>query len=202
MSFNQVLQSVSQQCRDQGIPMLGQEKAEFMATLVRESRPDLVVECGTAIGYSGLWIARELQRAGKGNLITIELNPDRADQARTNFTWAGVAELVEVRVAEAEQILDNLDSGVTVDFAHIDNEFNNYYPCFRAIEPNLAEEAILLADNVSIGETEMFDYLEFVRANFETHTQWFDINLPWVKKDAMEVSIYRSKRHDYTQPCQ
>ena len=202
MSFNQVLQLVFQQCRDQGIPMLGQEKAEFMATLVRESRPDLVVECGTAIGYSGLWIARELQRAEKGNLITIELNPDRADQARTNFTRAGVAELVEVRVGEAEQVLDNLDSGVTVDFAHIDNEFNNYYPCFRAIEPNLAEEAILLADNVSIGEAEMFDYLEFVRANFETRTQWFDINLPWVKKDVMEVSIYRSKRHDYTQPCQ
>jgi len=82
------------------------------------------------------------------------------------------------------------------NFADIDNEFNNYYPCFRAIEPNLAEEAILRADNVGIGEAEMFDYLEFVRANFETRTQWFDINLPWVKKDAMEVSVYRSKRHD------
>ena len=110
--------------------MLGQEKAEFMATLVREARPNLVVECGTAIGYSGLWIARELQRAGKGSLITIELNPDRADQARSNFTRAGVADLVEVRVGEAEQILDTLDSGVAVDFSHIDNEFNNYYPCF------------------------------------------------------------------------
>ena len=86
MSFDQVLQSVFQQCRAQGIPMLGQEKAEFMSTLVREARPDLVVECGTAIGYSGLWIARELQRVGKGSLITIELDPDRADQARTNFT--------------------------------------------------------------------------------------------------------------------
>ena len=196
MSFDQVLQSVFQQCRAQGIPMLGQEKAEFMSTLVREARPDLVVECGTAIGYSGLWIARELRRAGKGSLITIELDPDRADQARTNFTQAGVAELVEVRVGEAEQVLDNLDSGVTVDFAHIDNEFNNYYPCFRAVEPNLAEGAILLADNVGIGQAEMLDYLEFVRANFETRTEWFDIDLPWVKKDAMEVSVYRSKRHD------
>ena len=108
--------------------MLGQEKAEFMATLVREARPNLVVECGTAIGYSGLWIARELQRAGKGSLITIEPNPDRADQARSNFTRASVADLVEVRVGEAEQILDTLDSGVAVDFSHIDNEF--YYPCF------------------------------------------------------------------------
>ena len=130
MSFSQVLQSVFQQCWDQGIPMLGQEKAEFMTTLVREARPNLVVECGTAIGYSGLWIARELQRAGKGSLITIELNPGRADQARSNFTRAGVADLVEVRVGEAEQILDTLDSGVAVDFSHIDNEFNNYYPCF------------------------------------------------------------------------
>ena len=78
-----------------------------------------MVEYGTAIGYSGLWSARELLQTGKGSLITIELDPDRADQARTNFTQAGVANLVEVRVGEAEQVLDNLDSGVTVDFAHI-----------------------------------------------------------------------------------
>jgi hypothetical protein len=45
---------------------------------------------------------------------------------------------------------------------------------------------------VGIGEAEMLDYLEFVRANFETRTKWFDIDLPWVKKDAMEVSVYRS----------
>ena len=49
---------------------------------------------------------------------------------------------------------------------------------------------------MGIGQEEMLDYLEFVRANFETRTEWFDIDLPWVKKDAMEVSVYRSKRHD------
>ena len=91
MSFAQVLQSVFQQCRDQGIPMLGQEKAEFMATLVREARPDLVVECGTAIGYSGLWIARELQQAGKGSLITIVHSGWRSGASRSSCGRGGAS---------------------------------------------------------------------------------------------------------------
>ena len=40
----------------------------------------MVVECGTAIGYSGLWIARELKAAGRGKLITIEIDEDRSGQ--------------------------------------------------------------------------------------------------------------------------
>ena len=40
-------------------------------------------------------------------------------------------------------------------------------------------------------QTPWQDYLEHVRTNFKSETHWFDINLPWVKKDAIEVSIYR-----------
>jgi hypothetical protein len=53
--------------------------------------------------------------------------------------------------------------------------------------------AILLADNVGIGANQMVDYLDFVRSNFESQTEWFEIDLPWVKQDAMEISIYQSR---------
>ena len=62
--FDQVLQEVDQRCREQGIPMLGSEKAEFLANLVQKAEPTLIVECGTAIGYSGLWMVSCTQICG------------------------------------------------------------------------------------------------------------------------------------------
>ena len=68
--------------------MLGPEKAKFLAGCVAEAKPSLIVECGTAIGYSGLWMLRVLKAAGTGRLITVEIDADRAAQARANFERA------------------------------------------------------------------------------------------------------------------
>ena len=59
-TFDQVLRTVDKRCREECIPMLGREKAEFLATLVEKARPALVVECGTAIGYSGLFLLQAI----------------------------------------------------------------------------------------------------------------------------------------------
>src|SRR5262245_32161137 len=56
-----VIDALDRACRERTIYMIGPEKGRRLAELVRDKRPRLVVECGTAIGYSGLWIGRELK---------------------------------------------------------------------------------------------------------------------------------------------
>lgn len=187
--FDQVLQEVDQRCRKGHIPMLGPEKAESLANLVEKARPSLIVECGTAIGYSGLWMAGKLKTAGKGGLITVEINTDRAHEAQENFVRAGLSDLVDSRIGDAKEVLKTIHG--PVDFLLLDNNYSNYFPCFRAIESCLTDGAILVADNVGIGAAGMADYLEYVRSHYESQTHWFDTDLPWVKRDAMEVTSYR-----------
>ncbi len=187
--FDQVLKEVEAQCREERIPMLGPEKAKFLADCVEKAKPTLIVECGTAIGYSGLWMLRVLKAVGTGRLITIEIDANRAGQARANFERAGVADLVDSRIGDAQEVLKSIQE--PVDFLLLDNNFDNYFPCFQAIESQLTNPATVLADNVGIGADSMADYLEHVRAQYECETHWFDIDLPWVKQDAIEVSIYR-----------
>ena len=187
--FEQVLQEVEAQCRAERIPMLGPEKAAFLAARVEEAKPSLIVECGTAIGYSGLWMLRVLQTLGSGRLITVEIEAERAERARASFERAGVAALVDSRVGDAQEVLKGIEA--PVDFLLLDNNFSNYFPCFQAIESQLTDPATVLADNVGIGAEQMADYLAHVRARYDSETHWFDIDLPWVKQDAIEVSIYR-----------
>jgi predicted O-methyltransferase YrrM len=187
--FDQVLQEVDERCREQHIPMLGSEKAEFLADLVQKAAPALIVECGTAIGYSGLWLTAALKLAGKGKVITVEIDTGRAHEAQENFRRANVADLIDSRIGDAAVVLRTIHA--PVDFLLLDNNYSNYFPCFQAIEPQLTDGATIVADNVGIGAAGMADYLDHVRSHYESQTHWFETDLPWVKRDAMEVSIYR-----------
>lgn len=187
-TFDEVLQDVDKRCREEGIPMLGPEKAEFLTTLVEKAKPSLIVECGTAIGYSGLWMLEKLKTAGKGRLITVEIEPDRARDAQAHFDRAGFGDLVDSRTGDAMKVLQTINE--SVDFLLLDNNFSNYFPCFQAIEPRFVDGATVVADNVGIGADSMANYLEHVRSRYDCQTCWFDTELPWVKRDAMEVTIY------------
>lgn len=59
------------------------EVSEFLGGLTRLLQPELVVETGTAFGYTALEIARALTANGHGVLYTVELDPQRVENAST-----------------------------------------------------------------------------------------------------------------------
>jgi len=182
-----IIDELDRECRRRPVFMLGPEKASRLAELVRQKKPEVVVECGTAIGYSGLWIARELKRAGRGKLITIEIDPQRAHEAVRNFQRAGVAGYVTVRVGDARVVAKELAG--PVDFVLLDCGYENYYPVFLALESKLRPGAIVVADNVGLGSGAMSDYLKLVRSKYRSRTEPFEVDLPWARRDAMEVTV-------------
>ncbi len=186
-AWDDVMLEVERQCREREVPMLGREKVEYLAQALREKRPAVVLECGTALGYSGLWMLRELAE-WDGRLITLEQDSDRAAEAGAAFERAGLAQRADQRIGDARETIHGVTE--TVDLLFLDNGYANYLPCFRGIESRLADGAVMVADNVGIGADEMKDYLDLVRAKYQSETVWFDLDLPWLKRDAMEVSRY------------
>jgi len=181
-----VIDDVEKQCLERTVYMIGRKKAVRLAELVRRRKPKLVVECGSAIGYSGLWIARELNRYG-GKLITIEISPERAKEAQENYRRAGLAGVVTSKVGDARQVVHQIEG--PVGFVFLDCGYANYLPCLQGLQDKLSEKAVVVADNVGMGAGGMSDYLEHVRNNYQSRTEWFDIDLPWGKRDAMEISV-------------
>jgi len=189
MQIADIIAEVDAECRRRDVRMLGPEKAARLAELIREVKPGLVVEVGTAIGYSGLWIANTLRELSPGRLITFELEPDRAAEAGQNFRRAGLDHLISQRVGDAREEIRGVVG--PVDLLFLDGGFGNYYPCLMNVKEQLSPNALLVADNAGIGADEMADYLEYVRRHYDSHSEWFETDLSWNPKDAMEVSFVR-----------
>lgn len=187
--FDKVLEEVEAQCREERIPMLGPEKAKLLASCVEKAKPSLIVECGTAIGYSGLWMLRVLKILGTGHLITVEIESANAARARANFERAGVVALVDSHIGDAAEVLKNIQR--PVDFLFLDNNKEGYFPCFQAIESRLTNPATLVADNVGMGADRMVDYLEHVRSHYDSETHWFESRQRAGRQNGMEDSTYR-----------
>src|SRR3982751_1481757 len=68
-----------------GVPIVHWETGRLLAALCRAVDP-VVLEVGTAIGYSTLHMAEQLER---GRVVTLELDPARAAQARDFLARAG-----------------------------------------------------------------------------------------------------------------
>jgi predicted O-methyltransferase YrrM len=186
----EVRQQVEAACRQRTIPMLGAQKAARLCELIRQVQPELVVEVGTAIGYSALWIAETLAELGRGRLLTFEIDAHRAAEAADYFARAGLSPLITQVVGDARQELRRVRGPIDVLF--LDGGFRNYYPCFVACREQLRDGALLVADNAGIGAAEMADYLEHVRRHYRSQTEWFDTDLPWNPRDALEISWYRA----------
>jgi len=58
-----------------------------------------------------------------------------------------------------------------------------------ALAASVLSATVLAADNAGYGARGMADYTRHVRSKYNSHIEWFDINLPWAKRDAIEVTI-------------
>src|SRR5579872_2136630 len=95
-----VLDDIARGNQTRGLPLVDAEVGALLRVLATAIGASRVLEIGTAIGYSGIWLAGALPAGGM--LLTMELNDERAREARDNFARAGVADKVSVIVGDAQ----------------------------------------------------------------------------------------------------
>lgn len=81
-------------------------QGKLLHLLARMVAARRILEIGTLGGYSTIWLARALPPDGR--LITLEADPRHAEVAGANFLRAGLAEVVQVRVGRALDLLPQL----------------------------------------------------------------------------------------------
>ncbi len=132
-----------------GIPIVVPETGMLLHVLALARKASRVLEVGTAIGVSTLYLARALPESGR--VVTFEIDPERHAAARDYLERAGVLERVDLRLQDARAGLGSLQG--PFELAFIDGVKAQYGDYFELLLPLLGPGALLVVDNVLMSGT-------------------------------------------------
>jgi predicted O-methyltransferase YrrM len=137
-----VMAEMEEHAERDSIPIVHWETGRLLAVLCRVLDP-LVLEVGTAIGYSTLHMAEQLRN---GRVVTLERDPERAAQARSYLERGGVSDRVELVEGDALETLQRLDGPFELLF--VDASKGEYARYIELARPKLSERALMVVDNL------------------------------------------------------
>src|SRR5579863_5040917 len=126
----------------------------LLYTLARAIPTGTVVEFGTSLGISTIYLASAIRDRGEGRVIATELHPGKAQKARENLRAAGLLDYVDLRQGDALQTLKDVAGGVTLLF--LDGWKKLYLP---VLKPG----AMVVADDLDLFPEVHKPYLGYVR---------------------------------------
>jgi predicted O-methyltransferase YrrM len=131
----------------------------FLYMCARTCKAQLIIEFGSSMGISTIYMAAALRDMGGGRLIGTELEPSKAERAQANLAAAGLGDLVELRVGDARETLKP-GFGGDIDMAMLDGAFSLYLPVLKLLEPHLKPGALIIGENAF---AEADGYIDYVR---------------------------------------
>jgi predicted O-methyltransferase YrrM len=169
---------------------LDRDKAEFCYQLCRATGARRIVEVGTPLGGSTLYLATAVRdnieaAGGQGVVIGTEYEPRKVAAARAHFEQAGLSKYIDLREGDLRETLRDIEG--PIDFLLVDIWIRMARPALELVAPHLGPGAIVVCDNTEVHRSEYSDYFDFIDApagRFRTMT------LPF--KGGLELSVVAS----------
>jgi len=121
------------------------EVLEFLRTLVTTLKPELVVETGTFMGVSTLWIAEALRLNGFGRIISCEFDPKVFAAAKEKIDASDLRDLIDLR---NESSLEMQVEG-TIDLFFSDSDMPIREQEVRRYLPQISPFGVILMHDAS-----------------------------------------------------
>ena len=99
-----------------GVPVIRPEARELLKTQLLLKKPKRVLEIGTAVGYSSIYMTGFLSEDAQ--ITTLELSEERTAEARTNIKQLGKETQIQVICGDAAETLKELPDD-TYEFAFV-----------------------------------------------------------------------------------
>ncbi len=121
------------------------EVLQFLRTLVTTIKPELIVETGSFLGVSTLWMAEGLKANTFGKIISCEYDPVVFAKAQENIAASGLEEWIELR---NESSLEMHVPG-TIDLLYCDSDLPIREPEVRRFLPQVRTYGLVLLHDAS-----------------------------------------------------
>lgn len=153
------MQRMEQYAQQVNFPIVGPASGQFCYLIARLINARRVFEMGSGYGYSTAWFARAVQENGvqengapdgqsnrKGEVYHVVWKEELSQRARQHLQSLGLGDLIQYRVAEAVQTLQETDGPFDIIFNDIDK--NGYPRSLPIIEEKLRPGGVLIVDNL------------------------------------------------------
>ncbi len=138
------LEELEQEAKEAFVPIIRREMQSFLKVFLKIQKPERILEVGTAIGFSALFMAEYAPSNCK--MTTIENYEKRIPVARRHFEEAGRQEQITLLQGDARDVLKTLEG--TYDLIFMDaakGQYIHYLPeLMRLMHPG----SVLISDNV------------------------------------------------------
>jgi len=130
---------------DMNVP---ESDGKILYDLILKNNYKDALEIGTSTGHSAIWMAWALSKTG-GKLITIDIDEGRQREAVANFKRAGLSDYIDARLADAHELVKELEGPFDFVFSDADKDWYTNY--FKALAPKLTVGGCYVTHNVSAG---------------------------------------------------
>jgi predicted O-methyltransferase YrrM len=183
------LREIEEMGKKSFIPSIGPVKGKILAEIVKKHKPRKILEVGALYGYSAILIAKN--SPANAEITSVEKNPEHARITEQNIERAKLEDQIKVIQGDAMEILRKLPG--PFDLVFLDAEKTQYLDYLKAVEDKLHQGSVVVADNVSVFQDQMQNYLHYVRNTGRYRSRTIETLLEFSEttKDAMEISEKR-----------
>lgn len=126
-----------------GIPVADDETLQYLLVTLAAVKPKRILEIGTAVGLSA---SAMLYACPEAKVTTIELEEERYQEAKKNFSLLGVEPRVTAYLGDAGEILAMMDG--QFDFVFLDGPKAQYEKYLFDLKRLMVKGSVLFADDV------------------------------------------------------
>ena len=138
------LESLRGRATEDDIPIIRRQSCSLLKVLLALTRPERILEVGTAVGYSALFMAAH--DPDLKELVTMENYPPRIEQAKKNFMDSRFSDHIRLLAGDAKKLLKDLDG--EFDFVFLDAAKAQYITILPDILRLTKKGGLIVADNV------------------------------------------------------
>ncbi|KUI55510.1 putative catechol O-methyltransferase 2 [Cytospora mali] len=158
---------------------VGEHKSQIVVDLIKDVKPQTMVELGGYVGYSAIAFGAAFREAGGKHYYSLEYNPEFGAVIASLVDLAGLHDVVKVEIGPASASLKRLCVEGTlkkIDLMFLDHVKPLYTPDLKLCEDLglIGPGSVLAADNVVKPGNP--PYLEYVRSTVEQKRERFQKN--------------------------
>ena len=178
---DEFMSSLEEDALNRGMRICGPDVANLLSVLIKAIDARRILEIGTSVGYSTIFMARALP--DDGTITTMEWDEEVVKEAHENFRTTGQTHKIESLVGDAREMLRDLDPG-SYDMIFMDHEKFMYSGDLPECVRLLREGGTLVVDNVAFKTSADFKELlashphlvtSFIYGNYFKHSPDEDV---------------------------